>query len=825
MNILRTLAWKNLKRNKKRTTATMIGIIVSVALISFILTVIYSFQNSMIETAKRNVGNYHIYIDQTTTEKAIEFNEMQDKIESLGISQTIGATNYETQIYAKQGIRIEGYDEVSLTNRDIRLIEGRLPENEREIIISNYLLSNMNETVKVGDKLTLEVQKVKLTISNDGTEEKLEPDGEEEITYTITGIIEQTMQEARSSNAYIAITKLEEMTQTRPCEVTILLKEPKEEGIFYQELSNSGFQNHLSENTELLLWQGATTEMNEKSQLELIGIMAILIVVSITIILIKNSFQISISERMQEFGTLISIGATSKQIRGIVLIEGLIYTIISIPIGLILGIGFIFFSINGIGNALQNMYGNNLIMQCSINAVSVIATILLTIVSVFISCIKPIKEAKKASPIETIKQNNEIAIKNKDVKINKWKSKLLGIEGEIAYKNIKRNKGKYRGTTISISIIMILVIIVSCMVQYIFTIVNNVYQPTGRNIDVTMGRGYGQEEISTVFENFDRIKVLDNIMDYSINVFFSSRIKENNQSLRIEAYEGKTYESYLEKLGLTYEDMTEAGILLSSNPSIKEGETLTLIIKNKEYQIPIIKTTNLSPYYAMTDLDISKIKKLEEINSNYSNSETLIISNDMAKNIDIDENGTLLQMEIRINSSNPNQLEKEIQQFVNVDKIEINNYTKQKEDAERLSLIMSIFLYGLLLVIFLIGITNIYNTITASIHLRKREFEILRAVGMSNKQFNKMFLFESLLYGIKSLIIGIVLGSVLNFGIYGIMSANQTIKYYFPAIQMCIMIALTVIITYISIKVAWKKIENRKGDKYDRIKRVELGNC
>ena len=806
MNVLITLALKNLKRNKRRTISTIIGIVVSVILISFILTLIYSFQTTMIEDVKSRIGNYHIRIDQTTTHIAMKFNQMQEKIENTAISQIIGAADYETQLNNKQGIIIEGYDEIALYNRDINLIEGRMPQNEKEILISNYLINNMKKPVKIGDQLTLDVQKVKLTISNDGMEEFLNPDGIDKITYTVTGIIKQTIKEANTSNAYIAITKLEQITEVSPCEVTILLKNPKEESTFYHELMNSSIKNHILENNELLLWQGATNGINEKSQLELIGVISILIIVAITIILIRNSFQISISERMKEFGTLISIGATSKQITKIVLIEGIFYTLISVPIGLILGIGLVFFSTNGIGNFLESMYNNELTMQFSINVVSIIASILLIILATFISCIKPIKEVKKVSPIETIKQNNEIAIKNKDVIISKLKSKMLGIEGQIAYKNIRRNKRKYRSTTISISIIMILVIIISSIIQYIFDIVNNTYKPVNRNIDIGMIYGETQEKIDTVFKNFDKIKVFDSIIDYSIIVRFEGRIKENNKSINVEAYEGSTYENYLKSIGLKYEDTVNNGILLSSNSSIKEGKILNIIINRKEYKIPIIKTTDIDPETAIFNLDNSKIEKLNTYNSKY---ETLIISNDMAKNIDIDDerNNIIVgnfSMNMRINSSNPNELEKEILQFINPNKISINNYTKQKEDEEKFSAIMSIFLYGLLLVISLIGITNIYNTITSSIHLRKKEFETLKAIGMSNKQFNKMFVHESLIYGIKSLLIGIILGTILSFALYYVINTDLMLKYYFPFIQVLIMILSTIIVIYISTKKAYK---------------------
>ena len=163
-------------------------------------------------------------------------------------------------------------------------------------------------------------------------------------------------------------------------------------------------------------------------------------------------------------------------------------------------------------------------------------------------------------------------------------------------------------------------------------------------------------------------------------------------------------------------------------------------------------------------------------------------------------------MDMRINSSNPNELEKEILQFINPNKIAITNYTKQKEDEEKLSAMMSIFLYGLLLVISLIGITNIYNTITASMNLRKREFEILKAIGMSNKQFNKMFVYESLIYGVKSLIIGIILGTILSYALYCIIKTNLVIKYYFPAIQIVLMVVLTILVIYMSTQIASKSI-------------------
>ena len=119
MNILKMLAWKNLTKNKRRTFATVIGIIIAVALICFIISFVESFQNSMINITKKTVGNYHIDITdiseneiKTIRDKIIK----QSYIDNIGVSQTIGAANYETQNSSKLGIIIEGYDNNALEN-------------------------------------------------------------------------------------------------------------------------------------------------------------------------------------------------------------------------------------------------------------------------------------------------------------------------------------------------------------------------------------------------------------------------------------------------------------------------------------------------------------------------------------------------------------------------------------------------------------------------------------------------------------------------------------------------------------------------------------
>ncbi|MCI9177698.1 MAG: ABC transporter permease [Clostridia bacterium] len=807
MNIYRTLAWYNLARNKKRTIATITGIIIAIALICFVTTFINCFQSSMIKIAKKTVGNYHVSIADVTKDEIFLLKERStvDKIEKIGISQTIGAADYKTQNYSKQGIRIEGYDDISLNNRDIQLVKGKLPKNENEILISSYLVNNANEPLEVGTKITLDLQKVKLSIEkldNKVEVKSLEPDGEERKEYTITGIIKQTNDELYSSNAYIAITKLDKVEHNRPYKITILLKNLKQLENYYNTLTNINNNFNISENTELLLWQGGSNNSNEKTQLELIGSITVLIIMGISIALIRNSFQISVSERIKEFGILLSIGTTSKQIKRMLLTEGLFYVLSSIPIGILLGTGAMFFGTRGINSIMRSDFN----VEFSFSIFPIIISIILILVTIFISCIKPIKDAKKVPPIETIRQTNEITDCKEKIKISSLVQKKLCIEGIIAYKNVKRNKKKYKATTISICIIIMLLFIINNIVQYIAKQTNNFY-PSNYNIDISPI--YGDTSYSSQLEVYERIKQLENIEEYSMYAIFNGEIKDKlnkNIAISIIACEGKVFNQYLKRLDLRYEDIISGGILVTtrSNNIIKEDDNLAILVNEKQYEIPIIKKTNDDPWNAIQTLDISQITQ--------SNNIKLILPIQAIKNIDFESNGFTFSEAVgmRINSSNSRKLENDISKFVSVGSTIVTNYEGQQEKNEKVIFTVNVFLYGMLIIISLIGIANIYNTIIASMNLRIREFTILKSIGMTRKQLNKMLYYEVFLYTTKAILFGVILSTIINFVLYLLLKNNNNdLTCSIPIGQIVISGILIYSIIRIITKVGWKKINQK----------------
>lgn len=800
MSIIYSLAKKNLKQNKKRTIATSIGIIFSVMLICFISTLLVSFQSSMLTYIKETIGNYHIMLINTNSKEieVIQDKKEQAGIQSIAISQTIGAANYKTKKESKMGVQIEAYDDLALQNRAIKLIEGRLPENKNEIVISDYLVSNANEKLTVGTKINLNVEKVKVS---DKYEDLLEPDGEEETTYTIVGISKQTNEEAENNRAYIAITKLEKVEKQRPYEVTILMNNIDYADRFGDTLEE--IIGNVSVNDSLLMWQGAETGLTDKKQIELLGLAIIIVVTCISILLIRNSFRMSILERKKEFGTLASIGAVTKQIKKSVILEGLIYACISIPTGIILGIGIVFLGINAV-NTISMEKGFTL--QFVFSPISILISAIISLVTIYISCRKPAKDASKIAPMEVIRQNQEIYVKSPKTKTVKNIEKVnrAKIEKRLAIKNLKRNRKKYLSATISIVISIVLLVITTTVVNYIFQITDEMY-PSKYNVDVSFYANDIDISYKEKIETVEKIGQLDNTEEYSIYTSFSGKIA--NKTIKICAAEGTAFNKYLEKLDLDYLDVHNKAILVVSSKILYENEEISQItnlneekifvnIRDKDYTFEVAKITDKDPTLLFHTLDENS--SMNKVDTDI----TLIIPMELAKTIDVENSKTIIDSFtfMRINSSNPNKLEENIEKYINEPQLIISNYAKMKEDRENMVNLISAFAYGLIFIIAVIGLTNILNTITTGINERKGEFKILNSVGMTNKQLKKMLRYESILYSIKAVLIGTIIGLAIAFLIYLMLKNSYALNYYIPIVQIIIACVVVILFTYMCSK-------------------------
>ena len=838
MKVLNNITIKNLKLNKKRTIVTIIGIALSVALICAVTTFVSSFQSAMVEREKKKNGNYYIYF-QNTTEKQIEDLLVQnDKVKSLAKSQEIGYANLKDSANDyKPYVYIESFDEISLKNRGVILKEGSLPRNENEIIIPEHVLTNGGQNWKIGDKITLDIGK--RTLDGESLEqnnpynieenEKIEIEKTKE--YTIVGIMERPSFEEYSAPGYTLITKLDNIDLGKPLDVTILLKNPKETYEVQTELKKHLIFNNseVITNDSLLQFLGVFKSSRTNEYIIFLASIVIAIIMFTSIFVIRNSFNISLTEKTRELGILASIGATTKQLRKSVLFESIIYALISIPLGIVIGtlaIGIVLFIVNNLltGGGVEIIDNFNLKLVISLLPIGI--AVLTSFIMIILSAIKPAIRASKISPIDAIRSSNDIKIKSKKLHTSIFTKKLFGIEGEIASENFKRSKKKYRTTIFSIFLSIVLFLSMQSIVSNVFDVSSTQYVKRDYNMYVSSSKQTNKERLD-YFEEITNLNGIENyvleksaILDIDKNHITKEHLEIYNttSSVAIYAIGEKAYNSYLKELGLTYDEANGKAILYDTNinyvyeegkdgvkrveyrmTDFNEGDNISYIQKKYDLQ------TGYEIEVGSGDIEIIKITDKLPMGNLLKTSQfpTLIVSDTTIENFDY----TVGNLYLKANNA-----EKLQEQISNIDKSNTSNIYNIEADVKaqnNIVLVISIFLYGFIIVISIIGITNIFNTITTNMALRNREFAILKSIGMTDKQFKKMIRYESLFYGLKALLFGLPVGILLSYLIYTQTANIYQSGYKIPFISIGICIVFVFAIIFITMRYAIRKSNNQ----------------
>ena len=853
MKILNTLTLKNLKLNKKRTIVTIIGISLSVALICAITTFTVSIQKSLLEREIKTNGNYHIRVQDVSKENE-KYLENNAKIEELQISQEIGyASLEESENENKPYAYIEGYDENLLQNGGIVLVEGRLPENENEIVIPEHVIQNGKVEWNVGDTIELDIGnrykgEYVLNQSNpyytdqdrlDRKESGIEDDLEQETfvastkkTYTIVGIMERLNSESYSAPGYTMITKLDKIDDTRNVNMSIILKDPTEVYDFEDYLKNDLQidETNISENQDLLYYMGIFKSDRVETFVITMLVIVIGIIVFTSAFVIKNSFSISLTEKTRELGMIASVGATAKQIRKSIFFEGAVLGLISIPLGIVIGIvaiGIVLAIVNGIINSGSTPLIDNFELQLTISWGAIIVAIIVSIVMIIISLIRPSYRAGKISPIDAIRESSDVKVKKNKHKHKEYKltKKLFGIEGVIARKNFRRSRKRYRTTIFSIFLSIVLFISMNAFAESVFGLSSLEY-PDSR-INLTVYSNNQTEEEKEAY--FNKIKDLDGIKEYMIlkntyvhidnpDIYTKQALEyyseEVNTILLIYSLGDEAYKNYVAELGLDYEEVKDKAIL-SDTRILYEYEEGRDGVKRVETNLTNLNAGDIIEYYKMMDeegnlsekgsIEIAKRADKYPLGLSFQQDThpIIIISDEMMENFE----HSLGYM--YINAEDPYKLQEEI---VEIDKTNQSNIYNAEEDvraARNMNLIVSIFVYGFIAVISIIGVTNIFNTITTNMALRNREFAILKSIGMTNKEFKRMIHYESFIYGLKALIFGLPVGVALSYLIYTVTADVYTTSYELPIIPILISIIFVFAIIFMTMRYAVKKTKNQ----------------
>lgn len=783
MSILNRLTIKNLRLNKKRTIVTIIGIILSTALMVGIGLLFSSFQDLMIRDTIGYSGKYEAKYNDVDL---IKLNDIKNKNFTYFYEKPIGFSKIESSNEYKPYMYITSVNKEYFN--ELKLVDGSFPKNENEVVISNHVITNGGLNYKVGDIVTFTYGSRNIdgdiTLANSELVDGEFLTNEGTHTYKIVGIVDRSNFESYSASGYTAFT-LDVNSDKGNANLYVMFNKNKKIIKQSEELAKElNYDGDINYNSTLLALYGESTYGNVMSSMG--GMMIIMLsLVSIgCIIVIYNSFAISVMERKKEFGLLSSIGATKRQLSHTVFFEAVVVGVIGIILGIIgayIGIGCVILIIN---NLISDMLEYKLHLVT--NPLFIVIPVIFMIVVIGVSAFIPSRRASKVSPIEAIRQNDDIKINKKKIRTSKLVLKLFGIEGEIALKNIKRNKKKYRVTIVSLFISIVLFISFSSYMNYTLNTASSVMGEVPYDYQIS----YFGDDPNNDKEALDKINEIvkssdvkeyvsysvsnlsiignytysDEYLDFYKNAYGDDGIKALNdlkyQYISIYILDDNSYNKYKKLIGIDNDSV----ILLNKFKGVSYGNN-----KRVNYNIPVINNGNINikicNFDNDEDVDTTKYcnKNIDNIfvtnksfdlieEFSYMDDFKLIVNKKLYDSIS-DSSTHYTQFNIiSDNTNNIDKLTKDLDKYSNV------NYTNIKEamrQANNLILVVKILMYGFISLVTLIGVTSVFNTISTSMALRKREFAVLRSIGLTNRGFNKILFFESLFFGMKSLIFAI----------------------------------------------------------------------
>lgn len=888
MNTLNKLTLKNLKLNKSRTIVTIIGILLSTALITVVAGIAASGQQTMINGQINFTGNYDLFISGNATSedvKEIKANRNVETVYMCDYGDFVRIPNYKND--KKPYAYVQTLTPKAFTDCfNLPLKDGRYPENGSELVLTQSFINNSAKQYKVGDIITLEkgVRKTSdgRVIPNtnpyglDFDYDEQEYMGETSATvneieehfevesskkYKIVGILDEYYTrclESPESGAYFPVFTAAESDEiskdgwlyvkyTDEGEKNYIQTSSQIIGLSEQHLReylndsrelepDETKYNYFSVNTTLLSYKGYALNDNSLQMFFTLAAIIIAIVIVASVFVIRNSFAISITEKTRLYGMLASVGATSRQIRHNVLFEGFVLALIGIPLGILLGVGVVAILIELLNILLTDML-NGTSFVYSVPVFAIVLAAALSLLTILFSTLGSAFRASKIAPIDAVRGNNDIKIKKKqkDYKCPKFIKKLFGMGGEIAYKNLKRSKKKYRTTVISIVVSVAVFIAVSSFIQYGTEYSTKYYHEIDYNLSVDRMDFY--KEFDEINADFKTLSQLDGVKNCRLEGILGGYIKRTDELkdvltddasiynftsaesdfyyLELLAFDDVTYKQKLKELGLDYNEVKDKGILINNFEYLDENEHLQ---KGELFKADKVKSLTVresndpanDEYYKSFDVEIAKVyNSTPEALKHFRPSESdvyLLVSFDTLKNnYDID----YLSVGIYINAENANELEETISNLNGGQTFAVYNVEKTANMYNAMTLVISIFAYGFIIVISLIGVTNIFNTITTNMRLRSKEFAMLKSIGMTKREFNRMIRLESLFYGVKSLIIGIPLGLLAGLGIFKAFSINLATDFVVPYSAILISIVFVFAVVWLIMRFSISKVQKQ----------------
>ena len=873
MNITSKFTIRNLARNRKRTIVTCIGVMLSAALICTVIGMVATFRHSLIEDYKLNQGNYHVqYYDVPAPISGLVTDNAH--VELAGILSNVGFQKVTDDNRTRDYINVSGGNDTLFTQMQVKVLEGRLPEDDGELVIPESY-SRLASAPKVGDTVTLSLGDRILVSTGERVspksarfeEERL--DNLKERTFRVVGVIrEPSNMDGYSSPAYLCLFR-EKRFASGMMDVFVRFDQPRDFVVINdnieKQLMEEGYTQFPNINM-LVRYEGGLSDRTIDMVFG-VGVVICLIIVGTSIFVISNSFRISVEDKKTQFGMLASVGATRRQIRNIVLREGMYIFLIGTTAGILLG-AFVIWILDQVVNLLleETM---KIRMLYTLPWWVVAFTVLLSAVTIFFASVIPARAAMKYAPIDIIRGKTRVKVYEEKLDPAGFVKKFFGVGGVIAHKNLQRSRKKYRTTVVSLVVGMASFIGIYSFVNYGKKLVGEVYTEMDYNLSVNVDAGGGigtnadlgiddsdpeaekkrqEKRIEGMRRDVNRIRKLPGVKRVFTSLETMGQLDATKYARDPEAYEADAatnewypvsmnvmmlaeseFREYLAQLGIETEDINTVGILADHvvysgadgvrkhvrQTNIEEGETVTfsypvgskklsdeeLMAGEDDWIYGQAEVKILRTVYESSDLPFGVGSGFEKYGGTI-----LFVNEDFFAATPFDANYGAMLIDAEDAEEMILQIRK-LEENAEIGETFVYNEESGANRTRRLILVVEIFLYGFIIVIVLIGVTNVLNTVTTNMNLRQREFAMLQSVGMTGKEFRRMIRVEGMLYVLKSLAFGLPLGLLLSLLVYKMIERQFEYGYVFPWKAMVISVAAVILIIGLSM---WSALRRQR---------------
>lgn len=809
MNIFHKVALQGLRRSRTRTLVTVAGVALSAALFTGVATLAVSLQRYMVNGAASKYGSWQVELPAAGPEFAAEA-AADGRVQAVTVLQNLGYAPLEGgKNEAKPYLFVSGWDEAAFDALPLTLLSGRMPENSAEVLVPAHLAANGGVRLAAGDTITLALGQRErsgaLLSQHDlyaAGEETLTP--AQTRTYTVVGICQRPPIEEYAAPGYTLITRADAAAAS--CAVFITLKSPWQVPAYTKELDGYVL------NGKVLIYFGLSGEKTFTILLAAVVVVLAALVVTGSVFLIYNAFNISLNERVHQFGILMSVGATARQLRSMVLFEGLCIGAVGIPLGVLAGLPGVRLVLALAEKNFASALYSGVPLELTVSVPALAAAALIGLATILLSAYIPARRAAALPVMECIRQTGEVKVEAKEVRASRLAQRVLGLEELLALKNFKRSRRRYRSIVLSLVFSMVLFVLASAFGRYLDQIAESTNMVV-EQYDIVFSTDEMDED--GLLRLYDQLKAAPDltVSGYQAQASYPCTIDAEQRSAAF-------METFGPFLDTSAGAAAPAGAMLDAvfvddaayqrfaqrfapteTESAGQGETMLLAGYVEGYMygqdapmelaLPRADGTEAALRVRFVN-DYPDLLPRDVRQGTFRGYSLLLIAPYSAKPA-FDALGTAQEvlLGMTFQSDSPGRSTAWMQSVLDADGVTADytlyNLYAIQEQNRSLNLVVDLFAAVFIGMITLIATANVFNTISTNLRLRRRELAMLRSAGLGDRAFGKMLRFECALYGARALAWGLPLSALLSILLYhGMVLGGGQLHFVFPAGSMAL---------------------------------------